>query len=205
MQETSALVGERLADHLDSLKELQVVCDTKVKVRENGENEVQRFYANSIRQDRGSWREGRGSSRRFRFFSHPTQEEESGNGGGGGGGRGGGGEEAVWVESGNVRGLHVAQRGNDRNVTEGNNGSNGERANATGPQPTTTNTTTARTRTRSKGRGHRLMRGGVGSLVRAPEVTWHEIGKSLDNVLFWIFFIITNAITTTILVMFVGL
>nr|KAG5686008.1 hypothetical protein BaRGS_021365 [Batillaria attramentaria] len=39
LQETGAVGETRQADHM---KELQVVCETKVKVRENGENEVQR-------------------------------------------------------------------------------------------------------------------------------------------------------------------
>ncbi|KAK6185906.1 hypothetical protein SNE40_008042 [Patella caerulea] len=34
--------------------------------------------------------------------------------------------------------------------------------------------------------------------------TWHDIGKSLDNILFWIFFIITVTVTTTMLLLFCG-
>lgn len=45
---------------------------------------------------------------------------------------------------------------------------------------------------------------GSSTVVKPPEVTWHEIGKSLDSILFWIFFIVTNTITTIILALFVG-
>ncbi|GFR82082.1 neuronal acetylcholine receptor subunit alpha-7 [Elysia marginata] len=36
-----------------------------------------------------------------------------------------------------------------------------------------------------------------------PEVTWHDIGNSLDRSLFWIFFLFTNTVTVIILVLFV--
>lgn len=104
--------------HSEHLKELQVVCETKVKVKENGE--------------------------------HDVQLRSMGGGGGGGGQRrrGGGSNSHVPPEC------------------------------------------------------RRLMR--EPEIVRAPELTWHEIGKSLDSILFWIFFIITNTVTTIILLMFVG-
>nr|KAG5685446.1 hypothetical protein BaRGS_032913 [Batillaria attramentaria] len=120
LQETGAVGETRQADHM---KELQVVCETKVKVRENGENEVQRH----------------------------TRRRAGGGGEGNGGSGGGGGS----------------------------------------------------TRNHVPVECQRLMRGDS-SVVKAPEVTWHEIGKSLDSILFWIFFIITNTVTTVILMSFVG-
>ena len=36
-----------------------------------------------------------------------------------------------------------------------------------------------------------------------PDVTWHDIGNSLDRSLFWIFFLFTNTVTVIILVLFV--
>uniref|UniRef100_A0A2C9LPE5 Uncharacterized protein n=1 Tax=Biomphalaria glabrata TaxID=6526 RepID=A0A2C9LPE5_BIOGL len=35
------------------------------------------------------------------------------------------------------------------------------------------------------------------------EVTWHDIGNSLDRWLFWIFFLVTNTVTVVILVLFI--
>ncbi|GFN92343.1 hypothetical protein PoB_001884900 [Plakobranchus ocellatus] len=36
-----------------------------------------------------------------------------------------------------------------------------------------------------------------------PEITWHDIGNSLDRSLFWVFFLFTNTVTVVILVLFV--
>ncbi|XP_041376821.1 neuronal acetylcholine receptor subunit beta-3-like [Gigantopelta aegis] len=40
--------------------------------------------------------------------------------------------------------------------------------------------------------------------VRSLDITWHVIGKSLDGVLFWVFFIVTNTITGIVLSLFVS-
>ena len=42
------------------------------------------------------------------------------------------------------------------------------------------------------------------SAEASQDITWHRIGKSLDNVLFWIFFIITNTITSVIIILFLA-
>ncbi|XP_070198022.1 neuronal acetylcholine receptor subunit beta-2-like [Littorina saxatilis] len=147
LQEAGSLEdAPRNSENLDHLKELQVLCETKVKVRENGENEVQRY------------------------------RRRGGGEGGGGGGGGAGGRESLGASS-LASGSETSGRG-------GGNGGGGGGGSRYRPREC-----------------QRLMKSN--SVVKHPEVTWHEIGKSLDSILFWIFFIITNTITTIILVMFI--
>ncbi|XP_067652699.1 acetylcholine receptor subunit alpha-L1-like [Haliotis asinina] len=40
--------------------------------------------------------------------------------------------------------------------------------------------------------------------MKTHEISWHDIGKSLDGALFWLFFIVTNTITCIILTLFVS-
>lgn len=129
-----------MSGHTEHLKELQVVCQTKVKVKENGESEVHRVEGgNGNRQSKGESK--------------------------------GGGETSAGHSSGCAsRGGHHRGIGSSYHVPV---------------------------------ECQHLMRDS--EVVKAPELTWHEIGKSMDNILFWIFFIITNTVTTIVLVMFVGL
>ena len=50
--------------------------------------------------------------------------------------------------------------------------------------------------------GHVTSPSHVGS-GEGRSVTWHDVGNSLDRCLFWVFFLVTNTVTCTIMGMFI--